>query len=200
MILDGMSLATDGFASPVEGGDYCLAPFALISLGLIVLEVDEEPGKLADPRTREPWDPDYYRWKYRKQQSAVTKKRPEKEPEPEPRRPSFMRVLMERDLEAARTENAEMARLRELRIQNDQTERDIAELEAYIAEVTLGIESGIAAELAAQEAEILAQDELMARLEENVRLAREALLVVLEARRRHQNRIAAIEAVIRTYY
>lgn len=186
MILDGMSLATDGFASPVEGGDYCLAPFALISLGLIVLEVDEELGKLADPRTREPWDPDYYRWKYRK---AKPRDLPDT---PEPVRSNVMPELLARDATATQLERLER--------KNAQTERDILELEAYIREVELGLESGIAAELAAQEAEILAQDELMARLAENVSLARETLLVVLEARRRHQNQIAAIEAVIRVYY
>lgn len=199
-ILDGMSLATDGFASPVEGGDYCLAPFALISLGLIVLEVDDDLGKLADPSTsswREPWDLDYYRHKYRREIAKVTKqpvKEVIQEVEAEPVRPNRMRELLEYE---AQLPAQELARLE---AKNNQVELDILELQAYIREVRRGIESGLAQELAAQEMAAAAQEALIARLEENVVEARETLLAAMEARRRHQNQIAAIEAVIRVYF
>lgn len=187
-VLNDISLASHGLVAPTAGGDFCLASFPLASHGIIVLEVDLELGKLADPSTgyREPWDISYYRWKYRK------RKQDQPEPEVEPERPSVMRELLERDQAAA-----DVARLQ---AKNAETERDILELQAYIREVTQGIESGIAAELAAQELALEDQQSLIAALEDNVVLAREALLVAMEARRRHQNQLAAIEAVIRFYY
>lgn len=191
-ILDPISLATDGFASPVEGGDYCLAPFALITHGIVVLEVDVADDKLADPSTGgrppgwEPFDISYYRWKYGREQKR------DQVDQPEPERPNVMPELLARD----QTE----VELRRLQQRNNETERDILELRAYIREVETGIESGLAAELAAQELELERQEAVMERLQDNIILAREALLVALEARRRHQNHLAAIEAVIRFYY
>lgn len=144
--------------------------------------------KLADPASkawREPWDLDYYRWKYRDKKPKARK---------EPQRENRMRELLEADV------SLPADKLARLEAKNAQTEIDILELETYIREVSRGIETGLAQELAAQELAAAQQAELIDRLQQNVIDAREALLVALEARRRHQNQIAAIEAVIRTYY
>ena len=44
------------------------------------------------------------------------------------------------------------------------------------------------------------QADLIAQLEINVVLARDSLIIALDSRRKHQNLLAAIEAVIRNYY
>ena len=79
---------------------------------------------------------------------------------------------------------------------NAQNERDIAELEAYISAAT----DALATDLAQAEAEVEDQEALIAQLEANMELARETLIIALDSRRKHQNLLAAIEAVIRNYY
>lgn len=189
-ILNDISLASEGLVSPVTGGAYCLAPFPLASHGVIVLPFEAELPKLADSTSRmsEPFDRGYYLWKY----GRKVVKEPAKVDKAEPRRPNIMQELVAEDLAITQLEAVEL--------RNAETERDIRELQAYIREVTLGIESGLAAKLAAQELAEEQQLELMARLQENLIAARESLLLAMETQRRHQNQLAAIETVIRYYY
>ena len=74
--------------------------------------------------------------------------------------------------------------------------RDIAELEAYISASTDALGQDVDSAMLA----LGDQDELIAQLEANVVLARETLNLALDSRRKHQNLLAAIEAVIRNYY
>jgi len=187
-ILNDISLVTDGLAAPVAVDEFCLSPFPLLSHGIIVLEFEAELPKLADSTSRmsEPFDRGYYLWKYGRK--VVNK--PAKVDKVE--RPNIMRELVAEDLA--------ITQLEAVQLRNAETERDIKELQAYIREVTLGIESGLAAKLAAQELAEEQQLELMARLQENLIAARESLLLAMENQRRHQNQLAAIETVIRYYY
>ncbi len=139
-----------------------------------------EDDKLADPRSRhriiEPWDDRYYRFKYGKD-----KPKPQ---EPEPDRPNVMADMLDQE------------RLEDYDRRNAQNERDIAELEAYISAATDALAQDVnAAELALED-----QADAIAQLEANMELARETLIIALDSRRKHQNLLAAIEAVIRNYY
>jgi hypothetical protein len=84
--------------------------------------------------------------------------------------------------------------------QAGETAADIIELQAYIREVALAIESGLAAELAAAELEEARQLRFMERLKQNLIDAREALLLAMERQRRQNNARAAAAAVIHLYY
>lgn len=148
------------------------------------------PDKLADPASRlpknwEPWDPDYYRWKYRKEIARLQQTSgSDRGLSPTIERPDIMRDMLDQ------------ATLDELDARNASNERDILELQTYIAELTAGLEDdALQAELRAAN-----QEAVLQRLEENVKLARETLLAALESRRFHQNQIAAVQAVIRFYY
>ena len=196
-ILNDISLLTDGLVSPLEldpdPSEFCLQPFPLLTHGIIVLaELEDE--KLADPYTgpsrfTEPFDLGYYRMKYGRRQSPATKERPET---PEPERTNLMPQLILED-----TARAELERLE---ARNQQTELEIRELEIYIDQVGEALVSDLQAELEAEELENERRLALIARLEENRIAAREALLLAMERQRRQRNQLAAVEAVIRTYY
>lgn len=146
--------------------------------------------KLADDASRmaEPFDRGYWLWKYGRKVSKQTAK----VDKPEPKRPNLMPDLVAEDLA--------LSQLEAVQLREAELARDIRDLQAYIEEVTLGIESGLAAQVAAAELEEQRQVELMARLEENLIAARESLLLAMEAQRIRQNQLAAIETVIRYYY
>jgi hypothetical protein len=139
-----------------------------------------EDDKLADPRHRihEPWTNEYYRFKYGKDKPAAEELVAEIE------RPNVLAEMLDQ------------ATLDDYDTRNAQNERDIAELEAYISAATDALEAD------AQESELALADQeaLIAQLEVNVVLARETLIIALDSRRKHQNLLAAIEAVIRNYY
>ena len=159
--------------------------------------VDDE--KLADPASRigrhrivEPWDPAYYRWKYGKDKPKPKPKELDEErigtwtgeSEADIERPSVMSEMLDQD------------RLDTYEARNAQNERDIAELEAYILAGT----QALAQDAAQVELEIEDQEAFIAQLEANVVMARDALIMAMEQRQKHQNLLAAIEAVIRNYY
>lgn len=189
-ILNDISLASHGLVSPTKTG-YCLAPYPLASHGIILPEGQlPSEDKLADSTSRyaEPFDRGYWLWKY----GRKVDKEPAKVDKPEPKRPNLMPQLVAEDLA--------LSQLEAVQLRAAETERDIRELQAYIAEVTLGIETGLAAQLAAKELNEQRQAEMMARLAENLAAARESLLLAMEDQRRHQNQLAAIETVIRYYF
>ena len=144
------------------------------------------PDKLADPasserrrhRIVEPWDPAYYRWKYGRDKPKAVELVEEVE------RPNVMAEMLDQ------------ARLDDYDNRNAQNERDIAELEAYILAGT----QALAQDAAQAELEIEDQEAFIAQLEANVVMARDTLILALDSRRKHQNLLAAIEAVIRNYY
>lgn len=156
------------------------------------------PGdKLADPASRlgrhriiEPWDDRYYRFKYGKDKPEPVELVEERvgtwtgESEADIERPSVMSEMLDQD------------RLDAYDARNAQNERDIAELEAYILAGT----QALAQDVGMAEAEIEDQEAFIAQLETNIVMARDALIAALDSRRKHQNLLAAIEAVIRNYY
>ena len=141
-----------------------------------------EDDKLADPRSRhriiEPWDDRYYRFKYGKD-----KPKPEELVE-EIERPNVLATMLDQ------------AMLDDYDARNAQNERDIAELEAYIS----AAEEALQDDVDQSELDLAAQESLIAQLEANMVLARGALMFALDSRQKHQNLLAAIEAVIRNYY
>jgi hypothetical protein len=140
--------------------------------------------KLADPRSRhriyEPWTNEYYKFKYGKDKPTAL--------------PTRRAVDIERPNVLA--EMLDQAVLDDYDARNAQNERDIAELEAYIAASTNALAQDVDDVMLALEN----QEEFIAQLEANVVLARDSLILALESRRKHQNLLAAIEAVIRNYY
>lgn len=207
-ILHPFTLATDGVLAPSDSGALCLQPFALASGGQFALEAAEALG-LADPwsgpsRFTEPFDRGYYLWKYGKPKKRIdfseTGELPEivQEPERSNIMPELLRLEAKGQLLTSVGETR--AKLLELEEQNRIAERDIAELELYIREIKHGLETGLAAKLAAQELETERQVALIATLEQNVADALEALVAAMRIRRRMQNEQAAIEAVMRIYY
>jgi hypothetical protein len=144
-----------------------------------------DDDKLADPTSRfgrhrihEPWTDEYYRFKYGKD-----KPKPD-ELVAEIERPNVLADMLDQ------------AVLDDYDARNAQNERDIAELEAYISASTDALGQDVDTAMLA----LGTQEELIAQLEANVVLARETLIIALESRRKHQNLLAAIEAVIRNYY
>lgn len=153
--------------------------------------------KLADPASRfgrhriiEPWDDRYYRFKYGKDKPEPVELVEERvgtwtgESEADIERPAVMAEMLDQD------------RLDAYDARNAQNERDIAELEAYILAGT----QALAQDVGMAEAEIEDQEAFIAQLETNIVMARDALIAALDSRRKHQNLLAAIEAVIRNYY
>lgn len=134
-ILEPMSLASRGLVSPSASG-FCLSPFPLASAGVIVLPV-ELAAKLADPRTREPWDMDFLRHKYRKEIKKIRERKALEAPPFTPVQvmgPS-MGEQLNAELENAETITADIALQRYL-------EADLEELERRVAvEVLLAAES-----------------------------------------------------------
>jgi hypothetical protein len=141
-----------------------------------------EDDKLADPRSRhriyEPWTDEYYKFKYGKEKPAAEELVAEIE------RPNVLAEMLDQ------------AVLDDYDARNAQNERDIAELEAYISASTDALAQDVDTAMLA----LGDQDELIAQLEINLVLARETLIIALDSRRKHQNLLAAIEAVIRNYY
>ena len=201
-VLDGMSLATDGFASPVEFDDgdpeeYCLAPFALISHGIIVILEEDDDDKLADPYTgpsrfNEPFDRGYYLWKYGNQ---VLRQDPDPEPEPEAPQLVDETELLE-ELRRSRNQNYEAREIRRL----EREVRDAIELQLYVDGLEAELEALLEQRLAEAQAESDRRERLIARLEENRVAARDALLLVLERNRKRRNMQAAVDASIRYFY
>lgn len=154
-ILDGMTLAMEGQLSPAPpAGDYCLTPFALVSQGIIVLEVAAAEVKLADPRSREPWDLDYLRHKYRKELAQL---RAHVEA-PAPRPAAAQPAVEQRDQALSRLEGIEA----DIRLLQARGQADLSRLERELDQAVLA--------------------------------------AAMLARRRLQNLIAAIDAVIRMYF
>jgi hypothetical protein len=202
-ILDGMSIATDGFASPVEFDDgdpeeYCLAPFALISHGIIVLLEEDEDDKLADPyvgpsRFNEPFDRGYYLWKYGPPKTVTDSVTVSEEPEPPPQ---IDEDELREGLRRRRIANYEAREIRRM----EREVREGLELKLYIAELEDELEARLADLVKAAEEERQRRQALIARLEENRVAAREALFLVLERQRKRRNMQIAVESSIRLLY
>jgi hypothetical protein len=141
--------------------------------------------KLADPRSRghriyEPWTDEYYKFKYGRDKPTALPPRRAVDIE----RPNVLAEMLDQ------------AKLDDYDQRNAQNERDIAELEAYIAASSDALAQDVDTAMLA----LGDQDELIAQLEANLVLARDSLILALDSRRKHQNLLAAIEAVIRNYY
>jgi hypothetical protein len=197
MILDPLSIATIGYVAPFTATSWAPLPLPISSHGYIVIQVPTGLPGMADPRSRfhEPFDRDYYRTKYRREYQ----RRQPLQPPVEGSKPEPISVLPEamREDTAAAQATRDLARLE---ARNRDIDRDILELQAYIREVSTGLESGLAAQVAAAELKAADQAAFLERLREALIDAREALLVALETKRRRQNQLAAIEAVIRYYF
>jgi hypothetical protein len=203
VILDPLSIATLGYVAPVTSTVRGPLPLAIGSHGYIVIEV---AGRLGDPRGG--FDGEYWRRKYRKEierrqllHKPVEQSRPtpvNELPEAAAERRELEKIQAQaREDHAVRAQGAEVARIEARGLALDQ---DIVELETYIRETAYGLETGLAAQLAAAELRADQQAAFLARLAENLIDARETLLAALDRRRRHQNQLAAIEATIRYYF
>jgi hypothetical protein len=220
VILDPLSIATIGYVAPVTTTVRGPLPLAIGSHGYIVIEV-AGGERLADPRSG--FDGEYWRRKYRKElerRQLLQTPRGAVKPKPKPIPINVLPEALAERRELARIdalENQELERLQEqaredlaVQIQGAEVagiearglalDRDILELEAYIRETAYGIETGLAAQIAAVELRADQHEAFLARLAENLIDARETLLAALERRRRHQNQLAAIEATIRYYF
>ena len=203
MILDPLSIATIGYVAPVTNTTRGPLPLAIGSHGYIVIEV---AGRLGDPRSG--FDGEYWRRKYR--QELERRQRPSKpvqqsQPTPINELPEAMaeRQALEKIQAQAREDTAvqgQVAEVAGIEARGQALDQDILDLEAYIRETAYGLETGLAAQLAAAELRADQQAAFLARLAENLIDARETLLAALDRRRRHQNQLAAIEATIRYYF
>ncbi len=180
MIISPISMGTRGAWGPVShSADFAPTSLALGSRGVIRLgfvPVDV-PDKLADPRARfsEPFDLSYYRWRYGK---AIADKE------------------QLREIELDKVALAEAEKRREITEQ----EQEVATLQAYVRELSAGLETGLAAELAGKEKTEALQAKIITRLEQNLVDAREALLLAMDALRRQNNEKAALLAVMDFYF
>jgi hypothetical protein len=142
-----------------------------------VIPPPPDDGGMADPGTHkyvEPWDRGYYLWKYGHKQQKKSRKK------------------IQKALEDGRPEVMQR-QLAEIEARTSSMDRDIEELEAYLA----GAEAAVERELANQEE---SSDATIWWLEQNMRNAREALLMANTAKRRRQNLITAVNAVIRLLF
>lgn len=204
MILDPLSIATIGYVAPFTATSWAPLPLPIGSHGYIVIA--PSGGRLADPRSRlsEPFDRDYYRRKYRREIERQERARtPIKTGQEAPLKPPPKLEPVSVLGKAMREESAVVATAREvasLEARNRDVDQDILDLQAYIREVATGLETGLAAQVAAAELRAEQQAAFIERLRAALIDAREALLVALEVKRRRQNQLAAIEATIRYYF
>jgi hypothetical protein len=175
----GMNMPAGGAPNRVFASFLSIRPPGLLRVTWLPPAEDD---KLADPRSRhriyEPWTDEYYKFKYGKDK-----------PKPD-------ELVAEIERPNVLAEMLDQAVLDDYDARNAQNERDIAELEAYISASTDALAQDVDTAMLA----LGDQDELIAQLEANLVLARDTLIIALESRRKHQNLLAAIEAVIRNYY